>query len=729
MGITIEDSMKQLYAIYVIFWIACEAECQVKVDYQGVLPSAQHVELLNRTGHLYHVGEALKIDVQPTYEIAPEGFEIDVDSCRITIHASTAAGAFYGEQMVRKLVLVAQMKKGETSSDKEKNDGSSEIVFPAAHIESAPALRWRGMHLDVARHTFPLSYIKKYIDLLALHQMNVFHWHLTDDQGWRMQVKRYPRLTEGQEFFTQEEIREVVEYARERHIEVVPEIDMPGHMMAALAAYPELGCTGGPYKLPKTYGVFEDVLCVGQPKVMTFVKDVLSEVMELFPSAYIHVGGDECPRVRWQQCPRCQSFISAHQIKAKGKLTKEDCMQGYFMNEVRKFLSQHGRQMIGWDEMLDSDIPAGSTLMAWRSVRKGYEAAQAGHDVIMTPVDYTYLSNRSLYTLGGDRSIRKALSLNVWPDSLINDSRQHIMGVQGCIWTERVLDPQRCEWLLLPRLAAIAEVGWHADERDADVFLNRVYNMMRVYDAVDAGGYSRDVYNITPYTQVDQEHGEIRIQLTTLNNRPIRYTLDGRKPSPSDLLYTEPIVVRESVDMQAQVISQSDSSDVCSLRVDVNKATFCPLTFNTSPWKNHTYGGAPLLVNGLHGTTDFADGAWVGFGGNNVDLTIDLRQPKAVSSVSVTSCIAVSSAVMDFVGFRVLVSNDNEHFTQVYSSDIPTLGEEDANLNTTRQHEMKFASTQARYLRLIGINNPRLPAWHKWAGSTCFVFLDEVEVN
>ena len=713
--------MKRIPVIMLILWIFCAAEGQVRVDYQSVLPSAQRVELLDGSDHVYHEGETLNKDIRKSSPIEAEGFVIDVDSRQITIHASTATGAFYGEQMVRKLVLVAQAKA-------DKSD-TREIIFPAAHIESSPAFPWRGMHLDVARHTFPLSYIKKYIDLLALHQMNVFHWHLTDDQGWRMEVKRYPRLTEGQEFFTQKEIREVVEYARERHIEVVPEIDMPGHMMAALAAYPELGCTGGPYKLPTSYGVFEDVLCIGHPKVMKFVKDVLSEVMGLFPSKYIHVGGDECPRDRWKECPRCQAYITSHRIEAKGKLSKEDCLQGYFMNEVGKYLKKHGRRMIGWDEMLDSDIPLSSTLMAWRSARKGYEAARAGHDVIMTPVDFTYLSNRGLYSLGGDRSIKKALSLNVCPDTLDESARKHIKGVQGCIWTERVLDPQRCEWLLLPRLAAIAEVGWHADKREEDAFMSRVYNMMRVYDALDAGGYSRDVYNITPYTQVDQDRGEIRIRLTTLNNRPIRFTLDGRKPTLTDHLYKDSIVLRESADLRAQVISDADSSDVCSLRVDVNKATFCPLTFNTSPWKNHTYGGAPLLVNGLHGSTDFADGAWVGFGGNNVDLTIDLRQQKTISTVGVTSCIAVSSAVMDFVGFRVLVSDDGEKFTQVYASDIPELGEEDANLNATRRHEMKFSPVRARYLRLVGLNNPRLPSWHKWAGSTCFVFLDEVEVN
>lgn len=718
--------MKHLTTLFILLLCTCLAESQVKIDYWSVLPSPQRIELTGGPDHLWQEGETLVKDIRKKYPIAPEGFRIDVDANRITIHASTPAGAFYGEQMVRKLLLVAKAKvPGKPST----GNGTCEIRFPAAHIESAPALPWRGMHLDVARHTFPLSYIKKYIDLLALHQMNVFHWHLTDDQGWRMEVKRYPKLTQGQEFFTQQEIREIIRYASERHIEVVPEIDMPGHMMAALAAYPELGCTGGPYKLPTTYGVFDDVLCIGQPKMMEFVKGVLSEVMNLFPSRYIHVGGDECPRDRWKQCPRCQAYISSHGIQAKGKLTKEDCLQGYFMSEVGKFLKKHGRCMIGWDEMLDSDPPPGSTLMAWRSARKGYEAAQAGHDVIMTPVDYTYLSNRALYSLGGDRSIKKALSLDVCPDSLDEEARSHIKGVQGCIWTERVLDPQRCEWLLLPRLAAIAEVAWHADKRDEDDFMQRVCGMMRVYDALDAGGYSRDVYNITPYNQVDQQRNEIHVRLATLNDRPIRYNLDGRKPSPTDKLYTAPIILREKADLRAQVISQADSSDVCSLRVDFSKSTCCPVTFNTSPSKRHTYGGAPLLVNGLHGSTDFADGAWVGFGGNNVDLVIDMRQPQTISSVTVTSCIAVSSAVMDFVGFRVLVSNDGTNFAQVYSSDIPELGEDDANLNVTRRHQMNFSPIQARYIRVVGVNNPRLPAWHKWAGSTCFVFLDEVEVN
>ncbi|MCR5130015.1 MAG: family 20 glycosylhydrolase [Prevotella sp.] len=725
--------MKRIAFVSLMLLAICQAEAQLTINYESVLPSSQRVELLEGAGHIYHWHEALNFDVNPVYHIAPEGFDIYVDKDLITVRASSTAGAFYGEQMIRKLVLAAQMKARLMLAENPSaiNNGISEyqFLFPAAHIESSPALRWRGMMLDVARHTFPLDYIKKFIDQLALHQMNVFHWHLTDDQGWRMEVKRYPKLTAGQEHFTQDEIREVVEYARQRHITVVPEIDMPGHMMAALAAYPELGCTGGPYELPKGYGVFDDVLCVGQPKVMEFVKNVLTEVMELFPSEYIHVGGDECPRVRWQQCPRCQSFISAHHIEAKGKLSKEDCLQGYFMNEVQKFLQQHNRRMIGWDEMMDSNAPKGATLMAWRGDRNGYEAAEAGHDVIMTPVGYTYLSNRGLYRLGGDRSIKKALSLNVRPDSLSVEARNHLFGVQGCIWTERVETPERCEWLLLPRLSAIAEVGWHADKRDADAFMQRVYDMLLVYDAIGARNYSRDVYNITPYPKVDLKQGEMRIELKTLNNRPIHYTLDGQKPTTSSPLYTGPISVQETVDLQAQVVSQADSSDICQLQVDVNKATFCPITFNSTPWRTHTYGGAPLLVNGLHGTTDFADEAWVGFGGNNVDLTIDLREAKEISTVGITSCIAVSSAVMDFIGFRVMVSDDGEKFTEVYSNDIPALGEKDANLSELRRHECKFSPVSARFVRIVGFNNPRLPAWHKWAGSTCFVFLDEVEIE
>ena len=427
---------------------------------------------------------------------APEGYVLTVNKKGVTIAGGSAAGVFYGIQTLRKAVVNNQL-------------------FAPVVITDAPRFSWRGMHLDCSRHFFPVSFVKKFIDLLALHNMNVFHWHLTDDQGWRIEIKKWPRLTTiGSQrsgtiigtnsdiddgipysgFYTQAELREIVAYAAARHITIVPEIDMPGHMLAALAAYPELGCTGGPYQVGHYWGVYKDVLCVGNPRVYEFVQDVLTEVMDIFPSEVIHIGGDETPTEKWNQCEKCRGFFAneafVHEaliariggVPAEGQsLRPADNYQAYFTERVFNFLTSKGRRALGWDEILDG-APHDAMIMSWRGSAPGAKAAEVGHDVVMTPTTHCYFDYQQVKDTefepsrcGGFIPIEKVYALDPVPDSLSVEARSHILGTQANLWTEYMTNEQMVEYQALPRMSALAEVQWTQPERkNYEAFLQRL---------------------------------------------------------------------------------------------------------------------------------------------------------------------------------------------------------------------------------------------------------------
>ena len=395
-----------------------------------------------------------------------EGYVLTVGSKGVTLQGGSAAGVFYGIQTLRKSFA---------------NTSSASLLqmfqLPAAVITDAPRFSWRGMHLDCSRHFFSVEFVKKFIDLLALHNMNIFHWHITDDQGWRIEIKKWPKLMEvGSHrtgtiigtnsdiddqipyggYYTQAEAREIVAYAAARHITVVPEIDMPGHMLAALASYPELGCTGGPYQVGHYWGVYKDVLCVGNPKVYQFVEDVLTEMMDIFPSEVIHIGGDETPTEKWEACPKCQG------IEEK---------QAHFTKRVFDFLTSKGRRALGWDEILDGS-PQDAMIMSWRGTAPGAKAAEAGHDVVMAPTTHCYFDYQQVEDrlfepsrCGGFIPIEKVYALDPAPDSLSVEARQHILGTQANLWSEYMTNEAMVEYQALPRMSALAEVQWTMPER------------------------------------------------------------------------------------------------------------------------------------------------------------------------------------------------------------------------------------------------------------------------
>ena len=424
-----------------------------------------------------------------------ESYVLSVNKTGITIRANQPAGLFRGAQTLRKSLPT---------------DGTVELPF--ATITDEPRFSYRGVHLDCSRHYFPVAVVKQYLDLLALHGCNQFHWHITDDQGWRFEVKALPDLAakgsirqqtvigrnsgvyDGQPYsgyYTQDECREIVRYAAERYINVIPEIDLPGHMQAALHVYPNLGCTGGPYPVWQIWGVSDDVLCAGNPEVLTFIKTVLGELCDVFPSKFIHIGGDECPKVRWKNCPKCQAKIRDLGLKDDGQHSLENQLQTYINHEVEQFLTSRGRNLIGWDEILEGGLTEGAVVMSWRGVNGGIEAARQHHRVIMTPTDFCYIDYYQLkdtwnipLAIGGYVPASKIYSFEpLVPGKLSEEEQQYILGPQVNLWTEYIAAPEHLFFMLLPRLDAISEVQWcQPEQKDFDEFKTRLPRMMRLYD-------------------------------------------------------------------------------------------------------------------------------------------------------------------------------------------------------------------------------------------------------
>lgn len=438
-----------------------------------------------------------------------EAYNLTVNDKLITINGASAAGNYYGINTLRKSIVKA---------------GDNDVLFPAVEISDEPRFAYRGTHLDVSRHFYPADSVKNYIDMLALHNVNTMHWHLTDDQGWRVEIKSRPELTKKGSirpgtmvgtnfnltdsvphggFYTQDELRDIVKYAADRHIDIIPEIDLPGHMLAALKAYPELGCTGGPYEIWQIWGVSDDVLCAGNDSTLAFVDDVLNEVMDIFPYEYVHIGGDECPKVRWKDCPKCQAKIKELGLKSDSHSTAEQKLQTYVMNHASKTLADHNRKAIGWDEVLEGGTPQGTVIMSWRGLQGAIAAAESGHDAIMTPAHYCYFDYMQAPDSISDEQplpyrtylpIDTVYAFNPVPDTLTPEQAKHILGVQANVWTEYMPTYSYVQYKVLPRLAAMSEVQWtDPSKKDFSDFKNRLNQFKNQYDA-EGYNYAKFVF-------------------------------------------------------------------------------------------------------------------------------------------------------------------------------------------------------------------------------------------
>ena len=662
--------------------------------------------------------------------IKPEGFSIDINSQRIQIKVADYAGTFYACQWLYHTLLLQK-----------------EASLPSMHLEDYPTTAYRGAMLDVARSFFPVEEVKKFIDLLAIHRLNHFHWHLTDDQGWRIEIKAYPNLTkiggfqkEGSPFrdgfYTQEDIKEIIAYAAKRAITVIPEIDLPGHSSAALASYAALGCTGGPYHVAyQPGGVHRDVLCLGNDFTWKFAKDVLAEVAQLFPAPYIHIGGDEVPRDRWKACKKCQQAIQRFGLKDVDGFSAEDLLQGKFNEQMALYLKTLGKKMIGWDEVLSDNIDSSTVIMSWRGLGKGTKALKKGHEVIFSSNGHFYFNNyqsadtdNEPESTGGFLPMSKVFEAEWNTKNLTAEEKDKILGVEACLWTSFVRSYSVMNYKLLPRLAAFSDVAWGNETRDYGEFLNRLPDMLTLYDKYGYV-YSPIFFDINAAYTVDTSNKELNVTLTTVEGAEIHYTVDGSIPSKDSPVYTSPLRIKESCKIKALAYTEGGLvSNKFEKEVNVNKATFSTVSLLTQPAERYAGDHGKVLVDGVRSAAFHTTGLWVGYLSDPMIAVIDLGEKKQINEVTVSSFTDMGAYIMGIESLNVAVSDDGTNFTSVAESkyDEPL---QDDEKKAVRNLTVGFDKVETRYVKVSAYGFNALPAWHSGAGSRPFLFVDEIEVK
>ena len=589
---------------------------------------------------------------------------------------------------------------------------------------------------------------------MELHKLNTLHWHLTEDQGWRIEIKKYPLLTEiGSKrkgtcirkewdnldgvpyggYYTQDEIREVVAYAASKGITVIPEIDLPGHMLGALAAYPELGCTGGPYEVWTRWGVSPDVLCAGNEKVYEFLEDVLSEVCDLFPSEYIHIGGDECPKASWEKCPKCQAKIKALGLTDKDGESAEHYLQSYVIKRIEKFLNSKGRKIIGWDEILEGGIAPNATIMSWHGDKPGWKAAAMGHDAIMTPNYCMYFDkyqstddDKEPFGIGGYLPVEKVYAYEPCFEGMSDDEKSHILGVQANMWTEYIADAGHLYYMLLPRLAALSEVQWcHEGRRDWKRFYDASDVYCRIYDTMGYN-YAEHVFHAKGSVEVDTDARSAVVQLWAQDGVPVRYTLDGTTPTRFSKKYTEPLTLNESFDLRAVAFRKNTEPREFVCKFNSHKALGAKLTYSCPPHRRYRYGLPGCLTDGLRATENFTTPSWAAWRGAAVELVVELKTEESVSSVAV----GVLRNQMDNIflpeRLTVSVSTDGQGFMEVASQEYDA---DEKAPDFLGELTLTFPEASARYVKLTVVPLARIPQWRAPEGNPAYAFIDEIIVN
>ena len=640
--------------------------------------------------------------------LGSEHYSIEVEKDGIAVRASDLNGFIYACQTLRQMYP----------------------EVPCCRITDYPRFSYRGMHLDVSRHFFSVSEVKRYIDVMELHKMNVFHWHLTDDQGWRVEIKGYPRLTvagawrEGRYggYYTQEEIREIVSYAADRGITVMPEIDMPGHMQAALASYPYLGCTGGPYEVWSGWGVSPEVLCPGKETTFRFIEGVLDEIMELFPGPCIHIGGDECPKDRWMECLCCRKTIEDSGIVPDENFSEGQYLQAMFMRRVEDYLEQHGRHAVAWDEIMEGGEDTDATVMAWRSPEYGLEAAALGKDAVMVPEQYMYFDYMQALEPGEPGASRLLTASKVYgfepvPEDICPEQASHIIGVQGNLWTERVPDASTLEYMLMPRIAALSEVQWCAGQRkDYSRFLRNIGNMMSLYGKCGYG-YCTHIEGIE--TSISKTDGCFEVSMTTSGGDPIYYRVDSLawKPYRSPVRITGPCVLRASV-------SHGDRTCSHETVFHPNKAFARDVRFGVPPSPLYTFNASEALTDGIKGNPYYpASGTWFGWQ-EPMDAIVDMgNAAEPYSSVSMSFYVDNPGHYFPPVWLEVQLSDDGNQYRTVFRQEYPV--EDRAVPEGIRTFRMEFGPERSRFVR-VRAGNPVLPQWHPAKGYYSFILTDEI---
>jgi len=670
-----------------------------------------------------------------------EAYKIDVINNSVTITAKGNAGFIYGLETIRQLLPVAIESKYAITSAK--------WEIPNVTITDEPRFQWRGLMLDLSRHFFDKNYILATIDRLAMHKMNVLHLHLVDDQGWRIEIKKYPKLTEvgawrvDQEnrswnarltnnpdekgtyggFFTQEELKEIVKYAASKNIEVIPEIEMPAHVSSAIASYPELACFDQRIGVPSG-GLWPitDIYCAGKETTFEFLENVLDEVMTIFPSKYIHIGGDEATKTNWAKCPHCQKRIKDEHLKNVEEL------QSYFVKRIEKYINSKGKKVIGWDEILEGGLAPEATVMSWRGTKGGIEAADQGHYVIMTPESPCYFNfyqgpqNEEPLAFDAYNPLNEVYKFDPVVPTMTPQEAAHVLGGQANLWAEHLAGPKDSEYMIFPRLAALSETLWSLKEqRNWNDFTTRLFSMFKRYDYLGIN-YAKSAYLVTATSTADLSKKQINVELKNeFPNPDIRYVLGDKSIDHHAIKYTSPIAFKETTILKASLF-QNDKpvGKTFTDTIIFHKAVAHKVKYLT-PFNQSYKGDANTMVNTIRGSKNFHDGQWQAWIVNDMELVIDFEKQESIEQVILGALESQGAGVNFPVEVKVLVSNDGLKYKEVgkvsraYAvNPIPEL----------KDFKINFIKQEARFVKVIARNLKKSPK-----GESSWLFVDEIVVN
>ena len=648
-----------------------------------------------------------------------ESYHLNCLENEIIISASSNEGLFRGIQTFFQII------PSEAKADK----NFKIIEIPSCKIYDEPEFSWRGLNLDCGRHFMSKDFIKRYIDILAYYKFNTLHWHLTEDQGWRIEIKKYPKLTEigawrreadgsiygG--YYTQEDIKEIVDYADSRYITIVPEIEMPGHSLASLASYPENSCTGGSFEVGNIWGVMKDVYCAGNDSTFIFLQNVLDEVISLFPGKYIHIGGDEVPKDRWSSCDKCQQRIKTEQLK------DEEELQSYFIKRISNFLNSKGKTVIGWDEILQGGLAPGVIVQSWQDFNGAIQSARQQHYTICSPAGFTYLNNSS-----EDLDLRIVYSFDPVPNELTEDERKYVIGSEANLWTENA--PQETvDSKLFPRILALTEIFWtYPKIKDYYEFYQRVQNNYKDLSAlgIQFGSEGKAIlFNST----FNESSNSFLIELQAgQKNLDLRYTLDGKKPDIKSCLYKQPLKISESGTLMIDAfLNDQQVSNTKTLSFTFHQALNSNIKITNQYQERYRANGINSLCDGIRGTENFKDGNWQGYEGVDFEAIIDLKSEKEISKIIPRFYLNSNSWIFLPEEVEISISNDGISYfdKKLIENDIPQKNSE----VLTKDFSANYSNTKTRFIKVIAKNIKECPSWHPGAGSKAWLFIDEIVVE